>query len=439
MREILNINNLLEYYKEISIKPTVGIDRVGKKRFEKDLIKNLELVIKKGLNGSYCFSPYKLTLIPKGVEKKPRKICVPTIRDKVMLRALKELVSKYYTSENGESKLAGKSIKTIIEDIRRSFSDGKYDTYIKLDITSFYDNIDHEILIEKLRKEIDDENVIKLIENAISRKQVYENYTNDTTIGVPQGLAISNILANIYLDELDTKYSSRDILYNRYVDDIFIMCNSEEALGIQKQIVRELKMKYFLEVNDSKCEIGSVDNGVTYLGYRFENKDVSVRASSIKKIEKAIEELFITYTNLPKDKKNIEKLIWTLNLKITGGIYENKKYGWLFFYSQITNQSILFHLDNLINKYIKRFKLPELEGRIKKFSRTYCEIRKNLKVTKYIPQFELYTFEQKKSFLQNVCEFSDVESLSVNDIENNFRKNIFKNLKELERDLQYIS
>lgn len=439
MKEVLNIDNLLNYYKDISMKPTVGIDKVGRKRFEKDLIKNLELVIKKGLNGSYCFSPYKLTLIPKGVEKKPRKICIPTIRDKVMLRALKEVICKYYTYESGESKFAGKSIKTIIEDITNTFESGKYDMYIKLDITSFYDNIDHEILIEKLRKEIDDEKIISLIKNAISRKQVYENYVNDTTIGVPQGLAISNILANIYLDELDKKYSAMDILYNRYVDDIFIMCNSEDADNIQRQIVRELKMKYFLEVNESKCEIASTDEGVSYLGYRFENKEVSVRESSIKKIEKAIEALFVTYNNLPKERKNIEKLIWSLNLKITGGIYDNKKYGWLFFYSQITNKKLLFHLDDLINKYIKRFKLPELNGRIKKFSRTYCEIRKNLRLTQYIPKFDLYTIEQKKVFLKNVCEFADVESLSERDIENNFRKNIFKNLKELERDLQYIS
>ena len=439
MKEILEITNLLEYYRDISMKPTVGIDKIGKKRFEKKLIPNLNIIISKGMSGKYCFSPYKLTLIPKGVDKKPRKICVPTIRDKVMLRALKEIICKYYISESGESKLNGKALKSIIEDIKNSFRDNKYDTYIKLDITNFYDNIDHEILIESLRKEIEDENVIKLIENAITRKQVYENYTNDTTIGVPQGLAISNILANIYLDELDKKYSAKDILYNRYVDDIFIMCNSKDASNIQRQIIRELKMKYFLEVNDKKCEMGPISQGVSYLGYKFENNDVTVRESSIKKIEKALEDVFVAYANLPKDSKDIEKLIWVLNLKITGGIYDNKKYGWLFFYSQITDEKLLFHLDNLVNKYVKRFKISGTEGKIKKFSRTYCEIRKNLNATTYIPKFDLFTKQQKKDFLKNVCRISDVDTFSEDKINFVFRKSIFKKLKELERDLQYIS
>lgn len=79
--------------------------------------------------------------------------------------------------------------------------------------------------------------------------------------------------------------------------------------------------------------------------------------TSILKIEQSIEELFRTIK-----KENIEYLQWKLNLKITGFIIERHKYGWLFFYSQITDLSLLFHLDDVVQKLIKRYKL---EGEIK--------------------------------------------------------------------------
>ena len=77
---------------------------------------------------------------------------------------------------------------------------------------------------------------------------------------MPQGLSISNILANIYLNDFDKENNSKDdYKYFRYVDDIFILCNSEEkAKEILRKLTRKLKMQYFLEVNQEKTRCGLV-------------------------------------------------------------------------------------------------------------------------------------------------------------------------------------
>lgn len=198
-------------------------------------------------------------------------------------------------------------------------------------------------------------------------------------------------------------------------------------------------MQYFLEINEEKTKCGLIKDGVTYLGYRFEDNTIRVRKESIKKLEKSIEKIFVQYVNTVDEKKNLEFLIWNLNLKITGGVKDNKRYGWLFLFSQIEDEKILFHLDNLMEKYVKRFKIQnDLGGKLKKFIRTYKEINNNFSKTNYIPKFDTFSLENKKVFLKTICKI-DIENKSDEKIERIFNNTIFSNLKSLEKDLQMIS
>ena len=82
MEEFFNYDKLNELYiNNIMYTHSIGIDRIGNKKFETNLWNNISLIIKKVLNNTYQFSPYRITIIPKGVNKLPRKICIPTVRD----------------------------------------------------------------------------------------------------------------------------------------------------------------------------------------------------------------------------------------------------------------------------------------------------------------------------------------------------------------------
>lgn len=442
MEEIFNFNKLNELYKtKIIYSHSIGIDRIGNKKFETNLWQNINLIVSKVKSGKYRFSPYRVTIIPKGLNKLPRKICIPTVRDRLTILALKEVIAKEYT-EDGRSILQNKSVQVIVTKMKKCIESKEYKYYVKIDITGFYDNIDHDILLDKLRKRIKNEGILDLVTKVIKEEQVLDNGDRlKLDVGVPQGLSVSNILANIYLNDFDYENNiQNDYEYFRYVDDIFILCKSEErAREILSKLSRKLKMQYFLEVNQEKTKQGLIKDGVIYLGYKFEDETIRIREESLKRFEKSIEGVFSQYINTVDEKKNLEFLIWNLNLKITGGVKDNKRYGWVFFFSQIEDEKILFQLDNLVQKYMVRFKLEkELQGKLKRFIRTYKEIKKNFSNTNYIPKFDKYSIEDKKNFLVKVCKV-DVENKSEEKINRIFNNTIFSNLKKLERDIQMIS
>ena len=127
-----------------------------------------------------------------------------------------------------------------------------------------------------------------------------------------------------------------------------------------------------LKVNN-KEDRGNLNEGFEYLGYKLNVSMITVRDSSVLKIEQSIEKLFIDYMK-SKD-KNIKLLEWKLNLKITGFISKNNKYGWLFFFSQIDDKILLcfFKLDWLVNKFCKRYNLDNSLS-LKRFKRTKYDI-----------------------------------------------------------------
>lgn len=344
-KKLFTKKHLIEHYEEkVKNKPSVGLDKVSPRKFEQNLDENIEIIIRKSMNGSYHFTRYKLLLFTKGPAKLPRAICVPTLRDKLTASVLNELLVGVY----------GDKCKTmmpqlVIDDITKKIP--MYTHFIKLDVKSFYGSINHDKLIKIIKRKIHKAEIISIIWNAIRTEALLcpikeKTVKKERILGVPEGLPISNTLANIYMQDIDIKYRNLDyISYYRYVDDILILVNEDKFYDVKRSICDDIN-KLGLELNDKEDE-GFVTQTFEYLGYVLNDNEVTVRKSSILKIEQSIEELFRTIK-----KENIEYLQWKLNLKITGFIIERHKYGWLFFYSQITDLSLLFHLDDVYNGLI---------------------------------------------------------------------------------------
>jgi len=135
------------------------------------------------------------------------------------------------------------------------------------------------------------------------------------------------------------------------------------------------------------------------------------------------------------DKHNKKLLKWSLDLRITGFVFNKTKYGWLFYYSQIDNQRILKRLDMFVEKQIDRFGLSISLFRTKKFVRTYNEIRKNFGNTKYIPNFDEMRTEEKRKILKEVFKKKGIKKMLDKNVEYHFNKRLYKTIKEFERDL----
>ncbi|MCT4543245.1 MAG: reverse transcriptase/maturase family protein [Vallitalea sp.] len=439
----INEDYIKEYYLEkIQYKSGIGIDKINKKSFKDNLEKYSHYIVKKINNNTYKFTQYREILISKGRNKHPRVISIPTIKDKITLTILKDILYDLFNSD-----LENNPVKTIINNIKDTVDRNEFDYYIKLDLKKFYDSLDHKYLLSKVSEKITKPELLNLIVKSIKTPTIEMNEPKKgrkkkNDIGVPQGLPISNILANIYFIDFDKKHiHSNRYKYFRYVDDILILCKKKDADKIKNTISNELtdKLTFNLELHDEKKKEGDITQGFSYLGYLIKNNKLSVRDTSLHKLELAIEELFVEYKN--SQQKNLKLLIWKLNIKITGIIdTESKtKYGWVIFFSQINNTGVLRHLDRLVTKLIHRFnlekKINENNLEVKKFLRTYYEVNFRLNKTNYIFKPAKYNLDDKKKLLNETFKMK-VDNWDEDTVNYRFKKIIHDSIKDLEKDLQ---
>jgi len=411
-----------------------GIDRVNKRIFERKLTQHVQIIHRKVLNETYAYTPYRELLIVKNRENPPRMISIPTIRDKLVLRILSSIIQDVFSGECNY-----KIVQTVVAGIKQYIP--FYDYIIKLDIKNYYPSINHKILYSRVKEQISDHQILSLIARAIRTPTVIEKCNcgeyGRNKRGIPQGLPISNILSSIYLLNLDKRYSDLpNLKYFRFVDDILILCNKSDSEQIQKDIIAELKNVYKLVVNEKKVQAQSIAEGFFYLGYFFKGSSISVREQSRRKLENSLESLFTDYRN--SDFKNTSFFLWKLNLKITGCMNDNKKYGWVFFFSQITEESILHHFDWFVQKLIRRFDLEKKlnDKKIKRFVKTYHEILSNLSKTGYIPKFDEYSLNDKEHFLKSIEV--NLPEWSEDCIMRAFKRITFSSIRDLERDIQSL-
>ena len=135
---------------------------------------------------------------------------------------------------------------------------GKRCHVVDCDLQAFFDTVDHQKLMGKLRESIADPRVLKLILKYLKAGMILPNkYYEDTDQGVPQGGPLSPLLANILLDELDHELEKRGHHFVRYADDFVIMCSSPRAgERILTSITSYLKKTLKLVVNEYQRSAG---------------------------------------------------------------------------------------------------------------------------------------------------------------------------------------
>ena len=174
----------------------------------------------------------------------------------------------------------------------------------ELDIKNFFDNINHDVLMKRIRRKIEDARVLGLIQAYLSCTVMDDHICSQKTKGVLQGGPLSPLLSNIYLDDLDKYMEEKGYHFCRFGDDINVYCAEQEQAFEQLQDVRKhLAEREQLAVNKSKT---GVFKGVNrkYLGYKFEEKrERSWREKSRRLIEQ------FTVTGIRPGLKRLIKII----------------------------------------------------------------------------------------------------------------------------------
>jgi len=448
-----DINKIQEAFDYVSRKKTRGIDGTTIEIFTGNKEEHFDVINQKCLSGRYKFSPYLQKLHTKGKGKAPRVISIATIRDRVVLHIIKILLHQAFP-ECVNRKLPNNYVR----DINKFFSKhGEDDTlcYYKTDIKGFYDTIPHVALLDKVAARVESSTFLTLLEKSIKNPTVgfgsqRAGKDDHNKKGVPQGLSISNILADIYLQDFDVALAGQASEYYRFVDDIIIFNFGTNKLCLRGNIKEQIE-GIGLELNDAKTVCKNEDKTFEYLGFRFELPVITIRKSSIDKFINSVASMVSTFKN--NSQAEIKKYTWldsdackrifveTLNEKITGAISENKRYGWLFYFIEINDERLLHRMDRIIESFFER--LQEFEYKkplqLKRLGRAYFEARYNSD-SNYIQNYNNYvTLQDKLDYLNKLGKINPESTYSEAEITYMFEKTKTQNLLSLEKDIGEIS
>jgi len=419
-----------------------GIDRVSYSAFIRNKDVYINQILESVNNKSYKFHRYKEKLVSKGRKKYPRVISIPTIRDRLTLKVLQLILNEKFTTSRTVLPQA------IIKDVKVLYS--KYNYLLKFDLKNFYGEINHRKLVNTIKTKIKNKYVIHLIKEAINNP-IYPD-SEKTLKGVHQGLSISNILAEIYLLDMDQHFRSDiNLSYFRYVDDVLILCKANNKETIVKQfneIVINLKLKTSQEKNK---ESELINSNFLYLGYNFKfYDDVGItrlslnpsKKSVIRFHDKIVREIGKNKEIIRRNPDSIKRFVFELNLLLAGSIGKicykshstDKRYGWHFFYSQLNDLTSLYQTDALVDYQLNKVGVHFSE-KVKKVSSAHYEQKYNCNNSTYFFRPDSLSITEKKRILKDIYMISEEKLISDKMVSYEFNKNIYKKIKELEEDL----
>ena len=270
--KILDKDNLNRAYKRVKAnKGAPGIDGMTTRDALPWLREHQSELIAKIRSGHYTPSPVRRKEIPKpdgGV----RKLGIPTVIDRIIQQAIAQQLMPIYEplfSDGSYGYRPGRSAKDAIQRIKE-YAEKGYTRAVVLDLSKYFDTIDHVKLLNLLRQNVKDERVIQMIKRYLKSGVMEDGVVVRTTEGSPQGGNLSPLLANIYLNEFDQEFKRRGVPCIRYADDIVLLAKSERA----SQRLLESSVKYLegalnLRVNREKSRTVSVFSirNFKYLGF----------------------------------------------------------------------------------------------------------------------------------------------------------------------------
>ena len=350
LERILSRDNLNNAYKRVKAnKGAPGVDGMTVEEALPWLKEHGRELTDSILQGKFKPDPVRRKEIPKpdgGV----RKLGIPSVKDRIIQQAIAQMLMPIYESLFAEGSYGyrpGRSAQDAILKIR-GYGDEGYEWAVLLDLSKYFDTLNHEKLLNLLRREIDDERVIQLIKRFLKSGVMENGVVMATEEGSPQGGPLSPLLANVYLNEFDHEYERRGVPVIRYADDIVLLCKSERAAGrLLESSIRYLEGKLKLKVNREKSHITKLNaiKKFKFLGFAFgKGKDglfIRAHQKSLLKAKNKLREL--TRRNRGRNVRQV--------------MAEVKRYmqGWLNYYALASMKNTMAEWNGWLRRRIRMY------------------------------------------------------------------------------------
>ena len=300
LEKMLDRDNLNRAFKKVKAnKGAPGIDGMTVEDAPEWLKEHKGELLESIRNGKYKPSPVRRKEIPKpdgGV----RKLGIPTVIDRIIQQAIAQVLIPIYEPTFSDGSYGYRPNRSAQDAIRkvRDFAEEGYRYAVCLDLSKYFDTLNHELLMNMLRETIHDKRLIDLIKKYLKSGVMENGVVVKTEEGSPQGGNLSPLLANIYLDRFDKEFEGRGVKVIRYADDIVLLAKSQRAAErLLETSSRYLEKKLKLKVNTEKSRAVSVYSirNFKFLGFALgRNKNgtyIRVHAKSMKKAKRKLKEL----------------------------------------------------------------------------------------------------------------------------------------------------
>ncbi len=270
LQAVLTRENLRRAFKRVRAnKGAAGVDGLDIDQTARQLVATWPTIREQLPQGAYRPSPVRRVTIPKP-DGGERELGIPTVTDRLIQQALLQVLQPILDptfSEHSYGFRPGRRAHDAVLAAQSYVRSGRR-IVVDVDLEKFFDRVNHDILIDRLRKRIDDAGIIRLIRAHLNSGILSDGVVQDRYQGTPQGGPLSPLLANVLLDEVDKELERRGHCFVRYADDCNVYVRSRRAGERVMALLRRCYGKLRLKVNEAKSAVAGI-RGRKFLGYSF--------------------------------------------------------------------------------------------------------------------------------------------------------------------------